>query len=487
MNRMNTPGNRFRGTRKVRTDGLVTALLIPLWLLLAGAMGVRADDAAARPPNVLFLMTDQQTISALGCSGNPDVKTPNLDALAARGVRFEKSYCTYPLCCPGRASLFTSRMPHELGILGNFGAELSKKHVPTMGELFRAAGYETAYAGKWHLYTYYPGFNPKSQKIPGFDVLPLGRAPHANVALTGYGLEVDPLTTAAGVKFLRQPHDKPFLLVFSILNPHDIYSYPDTAALRQLLPADESKLPPARPNWRDTGKEPSDLLKHAAQHPDWTERQWREYLWVYYRLVEKADADLGQAIDALQEAGLAANTVIVFTADHGEMMGAHQMVRKQILYDEADTVPFIVAPPGAKAAVDKAHLVSGLDLLPTLLDYAGIAAPVSLEGRSLRPLIEGKTVPWREFVVSETNSAAVARMLRTDRYKYIFYAEGDHREQFFDLQSDPLEMMDLIADSSLSAEIARHRALLRQWMQDTNDKLGKTLPAAPGQELLKLK
>ncbi|MBI5820692.1 MAG: sulfatase-like hydrolase/transferase [Verrucomicrobia bacterium] len=451
--------------------------LVGCALLMASLAMLRAADAPAKQPtNILFLITDQQTVSALSCAGNPHVKTPNLDRLAARGVRFEKSYCTYPLCCPSRGSLFTSRMPHELGIYDNADAELAGKGVPTMGELFRAAGYETAYAGKWHLKAAFPSF--KSGRMPGFDVLPLaGRDPHkVDKDKEGKGLTVDPNTADAAIKFLRQPHQKPFLLVASVLNPHDICEYPECAALQKMLPDDPAKLPPARPNLRDADTLPSALRQFARRHADWTERQWCEYLWIYYRLVEIADAEVGRVLAAFDRAGLSSSTVVMFTADHGEMMGSHQMVTKQKLYEEAAAVPLIVAPPASKPAVDSQHFVSGLDILPTLLDYAGIAAPSSLEGRSLRPLVEGKAVPWREYVASECSSGGDARMIRTARYKYIAFASGEDREQFFDMEKDTGEMKNLIADSVLAGEVARHRGLLQQWLQDTKDTFGKELP-----------
>jgi arylsulfatase A-like enzyme len=364
-------------------------------------------------------------------------------------------------------------MPHELGIYGNFGAELSEKGVPTMGDLFQAAGYETAYAGKWHLQVPFPAF--KSREIPGFAVLPLaGKDPHTvDLTKEGKGLTVDPNTADAAVEFLRQSGDRPFLFAVSVLNPHDICEYSKCEAFRDMLPDDPAQLPPARPNLRDAEELPTALQKFAAQHADWSELQWREYLWVYYRLVEKADAEVGRVLAALDRTGLSNKTVVVFTSDHGEMMGSHRMVTKQKLYEESATVPLIVAPPGAAAAVDGEHLASGLDVLPTLLDYAGITAPASLEGRSLRPLVEGKTVPWREFVVSETVSGADARMVRTARYKYVLFGQGENREQFFDMETDPGETSNLIAEASLTGEIERHRGLLKQWMEDTHDAFGK--------------
>ncbi|MCX6904652.1 MAG: sulfatase-like hydrolase/transferase [Verrucomicrobia bacterium] len=461
-------------------------LFILIALLLAPPVAVPAADSAKPQTklNILFLITDQQTVGALSCAGNPYVKTPNLDRLAARGTRFAKSYCTYPLCCPSRGSLFTSRMPHELGIYGNFDAELSAKGVPTMGELFQAAGYETAYAGKWHIQVPFPGVVDAAgnHKIPGFEALAIaGRNPHkVDLEKDGKGLTVDPNSADAASRFLRRPHPKPFLLVASILNPHDICEFPKCAALRSLLPKDPAQLPPARPNLRDKEKLPTALNRLINQKGDWTEQQWREYLWVYYRLTEIADGEVGRVLATLDQSGLASNTLVVFTSDHGEMMGSHRMVTKQKLYEESAAVPLVIMPPGGQPGVDKLHLVSGLDIMPTLFDYAGIAIPSSLEGRSLRPLVEGRPTPWREFVVTENVSGVDSRMVRTARYKYILFATGENREQFFDLEQDPGELKNLMADTSLAGEVSRHRGLLEQWMKATQDKFGlaSTAPKA---------
>jgi arylsulfatase A-like enzyme len=458
--------------KKITPFVLADLLLAPLPALLA------ADSSKTDKPNILFIMTDQQTVSALSCAGNPYVKTPNLDRLAARGVRFTQSYASNPLCVPSRAGLFSSRMPHEIGVYGNtMDAELGNKGVPTMGELFQVAGYETAYAGKWHVHAPFPAYMPKA-KVPGFTVLPQGgKDPKKADKKTEQPSSVtDPYAAEASVKFLQQPHSKPFLLVVSLLNPHDICYY-SNGMFKEMLPSDSTQLPPLRPNLRDTDKLPSELKnelmrKGIRRLSDWTDFQWRQYLFIYYRLVESSDRLIGQVLDALDQTGLSSNTVVVFTSDHGEMMGSHQMRTKEKLYEESVSVPLIIAPPGAAPGVDQKHLVSGLDLMPTFLDYAGIAAPASLEGRSLRPLVEGKVVPWREFVVAETFEPE-ARMIRTGRYKYILFAQGENREQFFDLEKDPGELNNLVAESALADEVARHRTLLQAWMQSTGDILGK--------------
>jgi len=188
--------------------------------------------------------------------------------------------------------------------------------------------------------------------------------------------------------------------------------------------------------------------------------------------VESSDQLIGRVLTALEQAGLSSNTIVVFTSDHGEMMGAHGLVTKEKLYEESVAVPLIIAPPAAAPGVDRSHLVSGLDLMPTLLDYAGISLPSSLEGRSLRPLVSGKTMPWREFVVSE-NCYPETRMVRTSRYKYIFFAHGENREQFFDLENDPGEMKNLVDDAAVAGEVKRHRRLLQEWMRNTKDAFGQ--------------
>lgn len=440
--------------------------------IIAGIRPVGAAEMRTKP-NILFLITDQQTVSALGCAGNPYVKTPNLDRLAARGVRFTESYACYPLCSPSRAGIFSSRMPHELGIYGNNqGAELAKKGVPTLGGLFQVAGYETAYAGKWHAFSAFPAY--VGAAVPGFTVLPLaGKDPRNDDKQTAEKApECDPYIADAAVKFLQRPHAKPFLLVVSLLNPHDICEFNEFAGFQKMLPADPAQLPPLRPNLHDPDKLPSELQKEVRKRVGWTDLKWRQYLWVYYRLVESSDKLMGRVLDALDQAGWSSNTMVLFTSDHGEMMGSHQLVTKDKLYEESVAVPLIIAPPAATPGVDRPHLVSGLDLMPTFLDYAGITAPASLEGRSLRPLVAGETVPWRDFIVAETFGPE-ARMVRTSRYKYILFAQGERREQFFDMGNDPGETKNLIDNAAVAGEAARHRALLQGWMRTTGDISGK--------------
>lgn len=451
-----------------------------------GSASPAAAANAAQRPNILFLVTDQQQADALGAAGNPHLKTPAMDSLAARGVRFERSYCTFPLCTPARASLDTSRMPHELNICGN-GKPIPSS-VPTMGEVFRKAGYATAWAGKWHVPTPYPGFNDDRQRggPRGFEVLPLEGPKHRSNPEVAPGMGSDPATVKAALKFLRRPHDQPFLLTVSLLNPHDICEYPkEPNHFPRTAPG--AKLPPLPLNLDATTNEPAAIQAWRSAHSrpgskfdHYGAAEWQTYRWVYYRLTEVVDGHIATVLEALRKSGLAEQTLIIFTSDHGEMCGSHRLATKSQMYEEAVRVPLIICLPGdtARRAVDQSHLVSGLDILPTMCDYAGIPAPPSFEGRSLRPLLEGTAAAWRGHLVVELADGADARMVRSERYKYAVYAAGAEPEMLFDLQTDPGELRNLAAAPGSRPVLAAHRAMLKDWIARTRD--GFVLPAGAG-------
>jgi arylsulfatase A-like enzyme len=426
-------------------------------------------------PNVLFLFTDQQSMRAMGAGGgNPHLHTPHMDALAADGVRFERSYCTAPVCTPARGSLITSCMPHELGI--DFNDTTPDPSIPNMGEVFRRAGYETAWAGKWHLPESYPQYSGGS--IPGFELLPMAPSVRA-----GLGARTDAPAADAAIEFLRRPHDRPFLLAVSLHNPHDICywiwqnpfaSHPDPDAL-----------PPLPANFQINADEPEFITwcrrrghygpEGIATH-DWTDLQWRAYLHHYYRLTEQVDAQFGRVLDALRQRRLADQTLIVFTSDHGEGMAAHRWVVKLMFWETVATVPLIVSGKAVPASgvVDTEHLVSGLDVLPTLCDYAGIEPPAGALGMSLRPLIEDAAVPGREYLVSELQPDPrrvylKGRMVRGRRFKYVAFSHGRRPEMLFDMQADPGETRNLAGDPELAEELSRHRGMLTEWTARTHD------------------
>lgn len=468
-------------------------------LLLTVATGVtplacQAETArSSGRPNVLLIITDQQHAGMMSCADNAWLKTPAMDALAARGVRFERAYCGNPVCVPSRFSMMTGVLPSRIGMDRNGPpafpvTEEILQH--SLGHVFREAGYAPVYGGKVHL----PGTKGKGIAAYGFDVLT--------------GDERDELARKCGV-FFRQNHDKPFLLVASFINPHDIcymaidaftqansrpLMYPKSERERECLaealrlPTGVSReaffanvCPPLPDNFEIPPREPAAVRDtdwrgfrpYVQEH--WSEEDWRLHRWAYARLTERVDAQIGQVLSSLRESGLDKNTVVVFTSDHGDMDAAHRLEHKSMPYEEAARVPLIISPPGAseQGHVDKTHLVStGLDLIPTLCDFAGIEIPPPLAGRSVKPLVNAanETHRWRDHLVVENERS---RVLISARHKYAVYDQGEPREMLIDLKADPGEMNNLATDSQHAKILAQHRAFLRRWYDENGETLDK--------------
>lgn len=431
--------------------------------VLVAERGVCAA-AAEKRPNVLMITTDQQQATAASAVGNRWVKTPHIDSIAAQGVYFTQSYCSYPLCSPSRSALHTGRTPHEIRVDRN--SVPIDPAIPLSGQVFRAAGYDTAYAGKWHMPDAYP-----SDGIAGFEVL------NSTTRQGKLAHDVDEATMQAAIKFLGRKHEKPFFLVASFINPHDICllageSSPLVDAVwKKYQPADGVELPPLPANFASPEGVPPTVKR--PRNAEWDEMHWRRYCYAYYRMLEDVDQQVGQVLDALRRSGQADNTLIVFTSDHGEGLAAHHWTGKMAFYEEEAAVPLIVSWKGVTPAgrVDRQHLVSTLDVLPTLCDYAGLQPPASMRGESLRGLIDDPSRPGHEFVASEMATVARDRsfMIRTARYKYMTMAGNGGVEALFDLQSDPGEMKNLAGDKALRSELLRHRQLLSQWKATTDE------------------
>jgi arylsulfatase A-like enzyme len=339
-------------------------------------------------------------------------------------------------------------MPVETGVVSNNRAIHSSR--PTMGAWLREAGYDAFYCGKWHL----PG--GYQQKIKGFDVLPSGG---------GQGDIVDTQVSRQTEAFLRNcSSDRPFVFVSSLLQPHDIcyWALQPEQLVPEALPFDHlrGQLPALPPNFDVRPKAPEAVDRLA--YPGYTSEQWRYYLYIYYRQVEMLDADAGRILRALEESGLADETIVFFTADHGDGRARHNHVQKWYPYDEAMKVPFIASCPARinAGAVDGRRLVSGVDLMATVCDYAETSAPEGIHGRSLRPLLEGADPSWREFLGAEYRIDG--RIIRTDRFKYVHY-KGDPIEQLFDMEADPWETVNLYEDAHYADVLADHRDLLAAW------------------------
>jgi len=463
----------------------------------AGAIGLMlrgvtsaTDSPRGKRPNIIFIMTDQQHAGMMSCTSNKWLKTPMMDRLAASGIRFERAYACNPVCVPNRFSLQTGLMPSVIGMGQNND---SKRAAVTdvmieqsLGRLFRKAGYETVYGGKVHL-------PQKMNNVQSLGYRNLTRDRRQGLA-------------DACAKFIKGKRTRPFFLFASFINPHDICymainDFNRTQGKAPVANTDSKTCEAVLDRARKTGDisafvekncpglpanhgvpeaEPECIAKkyvnprpfQAYTREKWTQNQWRLHRWAYCRLTEMVDKEIGTVLDALREAGLEDSTLIVFTSDHGDMDSAHKLEHKQVLYEESVRVPFIMSYRGVipQGMVDDTHLVSnGLDLLPTLCDYAGIETPEGLHGRSLLPLAQGKdTKEWRDFVVSESQNG---RMLRTGRFKYCIYDSGKNREQLIDLKHDPGEMKNLAEVESYKDVLNTHRQLLQGWVERTGDRI----------------
>ena len=433
----------------------------------------RRTRASDPRPNILLLFTDQQTLSAMSCAGNRWVNTPNMDALARSGVRFLHSYCAAPICGPSRGSMVTGLPPHASGVIYN-GDPLSKE-VPTIGSVLRDSGYYTAWTGKWHLPQ---SFLREATDAWGFHHRPLTK----DVPMAALGDQTDFLTAMDAEFFLRwqagkQP--KPWFLGVSLHNPHDICYH---VMERGLEYGNKETFPPLPSNFEGDPDEPEALkLRHQnktyghelAETKDWDQSRWRAYLHTYSHMVTQVDRAVGEVLRALEAGGWKENTLVIFTSDHGEGIAAHRWATKLSLYEESAAVPLVLSYPGHINPGVSTALASGLDLMPTICDYAG-AKPPELPGISLRPALDGTEETDGRFVVCELAAdkdrpEIQGRMVRTKRYKYCAHAPGDRSEQLFDLQEDPGETTNLAVDPAHQEILKRHRKLMADWCGETRD------------------
>lgn len=440
--------------------------------------------------NILVILTDQQSSDALGfLQSAAHLRTPALDALAARGCVFTQAQCAFPLCGPSRNAMFTGRYPHQTGIVRNN----SEDHVPPvpfacLGTHFRAAGYDTGYVGKWHVH------------IPLHDPAASGFEFTRTFDWNGS----DPKILAPAREFLLRPRAQPFLLVASYNNPHNICEWARTRSCDlpdgQLPPEPPvEECPPLHPAHTPDPAEPDALTAlrrgyHATtMFPvgDFDEATWRRYRWAFYRMVELVDAHIGALLETLRESGRLDDTLVVFTSDHGDAQGAWRWNQKTLLHDASVRVPFILAHPGRIAPGTCHQLVNtGLDLLPTLLGAAGLPIPADLPGQNLFAAASGAPdgPPPRDHIVVETTFAqhaptpglpesVPARLVRSARFKYACYAHGQRRESLTDLLFDPHETRNVVDRPDLAPVLDRHREWLREHIRTTADTFPFSIPS----------
>ena len=438
-----------------------------------------AEAGADRRPNIIYIFTDQQTAAAMSCAGCTDVRTPNMDRLAEAGVRFTNAYCTAPLSGPSRAAMFTGQYPDGNGLIRN-GAPLPEElKTRTLGLLVKEAGYECAYGGKWHV----PEITIPD-KVHGFERI------HEH---SDFSLAED------CVEFLARKHTRPFFLVAAFDNPHNICEF----ARDQNLPFGNIQVPAAEEcpglpanfaaNPYDADVIQMEKAANYSCYPTirYTPDDWRRYRHVYYRLVEKVDAEIGKIIDEIDRQNLWENTVVIFSSDHGDGNGSHGWNQKSALYEEVVNIPLIVTLPGKRnAGTVLPQLVSnGVDFFASICDWTGAKAPEDTQGISYRKIAEkGSTEEaHQEFIVTETRfdgGSTRGWMVRTADFKYVLYDKGKNREQLFDMNRDRGEMRNLAVEKAYSEILQQHRDILGRWMQSHNVRPSRQgLNDVPGKEL----
>lgn len=453
--------------------------LLLLLCLLTGSL------AAADRPNVLFLMSDDLN-NMLGCYGDPLARTPNLDRLAARGVRFERAYCTFPLCGPSRNSLLTGLYPNSTGILAN--AQIFRQTIPaqvSLPQAFRLSGYFAARIGKLYHYNVPNSIGTNGHDDPGsweMEMNPAGvdrleEQPHIFSLTPGqFGGTLSWFASPKSDRYhtdglmaedaewvlerCAKRKERPFFLAVGFYRPHTPYVAPrrpyfdwypeeDMPVVRGVK-EDQADIPPAGlgSSKREQDKLTDDLRRQCRQ--------------AYYASISFMDAQVGRVVDALDRTGLADNTIIVFTSDHGYHMGEHGLWQKMSLFEESARVPLLIVAPGvaAKGAAAKSP-VSHIDLFPTLAELCGVERPANMQGQSLVPLLKDPDVAGRGWALTQVSRgggrarATVAPdvssddrrffgySLRTPRWRYTEWDEGRKGRELYDHDADPRELANL--------------------------------------------
>ncbi len=437
-----------------------------LGLLLLALLAL--PTVAAPRPNVLVIVTDDQRWDALGCLGHPLIKTPNLDRLAAEGARFANAFVTTSLCSPSRATMMSGLYGHRHGVLNNFTEYPDA--LPSYPKRLREVGYETAYFGKWHMGE--TNDTPRS----GFDFWMSHRGQGRyfdnewNINgrrefIKGYYTTV---ITEHAETWLRQKHEKPFVMVIGQKAPHGGPIEPEPKYANAFDAAAIAK-PANYDAWRD-GK-PAWLAEsfptwHGAGGPLYNYHDYDKFVRAYLGTLLSVDESVGRLYAALEATGQLNRTVIVFTSDNGFALGEHGRVDKRTMYEESIRVPLIVRyPPLIPKRTVINEMVLNLDLAPSIIDLGGGQPLKGIDGQSWKPLLAGNPTGWRKSWLyfynyeKEFPYTPNVRGVRTASWKYIYYPSGDgtpshYAAELYNLATDPQETQNLIADPAAAKQLA---------------------------------
>jgi len=428
--------------RKTKKDILMafTALLL---VRLAGLPAAEPTE----PYNVLLLMTDEHNPRILGCYGDSLVKTPTLDALAAKGVRFTSAYCQNPICVPSRVSLVSGRMPCHVNTFGNT-ANQQYESIPTLADVFVQAGYQAVWFGKTHWgdprFLNVGGGNRNKKAAKQEQDESYGRLPQQS-QVSKWPVEKNQEHSIAdeALAFLDQNRGKKFFLGVSFVKPH----FPFTIQQKYYdLYKDKVSLPRAPENVIQELPAVSKQERAKYRHAEATKEDILRTKALYYGMVTYVDEELGRILKKLDDLGLRDNTIILYTADHGEMLGDRGIWYKNSFYDGSASVPFIWSFP---KVLPQGKVVNSpamnMDIFPTLCELCNLPEPPGLEGVNLVRVMKGMDDGKDRYALSENYRDGFAgRMIRTTKWKYFFYANGE--EYLYDMEADPYEEHNLIKD-----------------------------------------
>jgi arylsulfatase A-like enzyme len=469
------------------------------WCLVAVIVLGQTVLAADRP-NVLFLIADDLN-NALGCYGHSIVKSPNIDKLAARGVRFDKAYCQFPLCGPSRNSMLTGLYPNSTGIIAN--SQVFRQTIPqqiSLPQAFRQSGYFAGRIGKLYHYGVPNSIGTNGHDDPGSWEMELNPAgvdrleEHPKIfsltprqfggTLSWYAspksdeFHTDALEAADAEwvleRFAKRP-DRPFFLAVGFFRPHTPYVSPK--AYFDKYPA--AKMPVVPGVKEDQADIPAaGLASYKKEQDALTDDLRREALQAYYASITFMDAQVGKVLDALDRLGLSKNTIVVFTSDHGYHTGEHGLWQKMSLFEESARVPLIIAAPAAQANGTPSQAPVGLiDLYPTLTELCGVKRPDNLQGQSLVPMLNNARTMGRGWTLSQvTRGGGGARgagtrffghSLRTPRYRYTEWGEGEKGRELYDHSNDPKELTNLADKPDHATTVAELSKQLREIVPTT--------------------
>ena len=435
------------------------------WFLLA-VLALPALAELRERPNVVFVFSDEHRYQSMGHTEMSAVQTPTMDRMAAAGFSFSQCASNYPVCSPYRAMVLTGRWPYQTGIIDN-NIPLAPESGTT-GKAFQAAGYSTGYIGKWHL------GGTRAEPF-GFDTSLIWEGTNTHYDAGEYypagGDPVKPkgynatLMTDQALEFIEANKARPFFLMLSINPPHSKFT--DAPPEKRALYPEGSL--PYRPNYG------------AADAPEGTvfaQNGW-PYYEGYHAHISAVDDELKRILDALERAGIAGDTLVVYSSDHGSMQGSHGVGSKRQPYEESVRVPLIIFGPGrVPAGVSSPALFGAIDMAPTLCGLAGIAPPAGCAGEDYSGVLQGKEVPARDaqFIMhiakenasgGEEHPAPIFRGVRTGRYTYSAGAEAPMF--LFDNVADPYQMENLIANPAYAALRQELRGRLARWLRRAGD------------------